>query len=68
MIVIFADVLVYLSETLSPDVLWRVLPKHPEAKIRYKKYLVTCQKLAHANHIRSVIIATARQLLATLNL
>lgn len=58
----------YLTESLSPEALYRVLPGGTEKKLRYKSHLATCQQLAHANHIRSVIIATARQLITTLNL
>uniref|UniRef100_A0A1B6LA84 BLOC-2 complex member HPS3 N-terminal domain-containing protein n=1 Tax=Graphocephala atropunctata TaxID=36148 RepID=A0A1B6LA84_9HEMI len=65
---ILKEVLDYLSNNLAPEVLWKVLPGGSAGRQKYKSHLATCQQIAHANHIRSVIIATARQLLATLNL
>ncbi|XP_054266430.1 uncharacterized protein LOC128988800 [Macrosteles quadrilineatus] len=65
---ILKEVLEYLSNNVAPDVLCRVLPGGSLGRQKYKSHLATCQKIAHANHIRSVIIATARQLIASLNL
>lgn len=61
------DVLDYLSNNLTPEILWRVLPSEG-GRHKYKSQLANCQQIAHANHIHSVIVATSRQLLATLNL
>uniref|UniRef100_A0A1B6CI50 BLOC-2 complex member HPS3 N-terminal domain-containing protein n=1 Tax=Clastoptera arizonana TaxID=38151 RepID=A0A1B6CI50_9HEMI len=65
---IFNDVLEHLTESLSPEELWRVLPGNNEKRTKYKTHLATCQQLAHANHIRSIIIATSKKLITTLNL
>lgn len=59
----------YLSNNLTPDILRKVLPEDiSSGQQKYKCHLATCQKIAQANHIHSVIIATASQLLSTLNL
>ncbi|XP_046420236.1 Hermansky-Pudlak syndrome 3 protein [Neodiprion fabricii] len=63
---IMKDTLTYLAQTLPLDELCRVLPKEDEAA--YKRYTDACRRAGHADHVKSLIVATGHQLLATLNL
>ncbi|XP_012261497.2 uncharacterized protein LOC105689218 [Athalia rosae] len=63
---IMKETLTYLAQTLPLDELCRVLPKEDEAA--YRRYTDACRRAGHADHVKSLIVATGHQLLATLNL
>ncbi|KAG8240333.1 hypothetical protein J437_LFUL000808 [Ladona fulva] len=67
---ILRDALSHLAHTLSLEEFVKVLPPgggKGEVASYVAHYLRSCQQIQHANHIRSLIIATGNQLLSTLN-
>lgn len=66
----FLDILEYLSHNMCVEELCSVLPEGTSAKIEhdeYQIYVITCQKINQANQIKSMVMATGQQLLASLN-
>ncbi|XP_039279049.1 Hermansky-Pudlak syndrome 3 protein homolog isoform X2 [Nilaparvata lugens] len=62
---LFKDVLTYLSENGR---LCSILPSEVAGEEAYSEYVLQCQQVRHADHIRCMIMATGEHLLATLNL
>ncbi|XP_071445245.1 BLOC-2 complex member HPS3 [Hetaerina americana] len=68
---ILRDALSHLAHTMTLEEFVKVLPPgggKGEVATYVAHYLRCCQQVQHANHIRSLIIATGNQLLSTLNL
>lgn len=68
---ILRDALSHLAHTLNLEEFVKVLPPgggKGEVATYVAHYLRSCQQIQHANHIRSLIIATGNQLLSTLHL
>lgn len=64
------DMLEYLSHTMCVEDLCSILPtessKHTDHD-DYQTYVLTCQRINQANQIKSMVMATGQQLLASLN-
>lgn len=55
---------------MSVEDLYGVLPVEKSTKLdqnEYQTYIITCQKINQANQIKSMVMATGQQLLASLN-
>lgn len=66
----FLDILEYLSHNMCVEDLCNVLPSESSSNIdhdEYQTYVITCQKINQANQIKSMVMATGQQLLASLN-
>ncbi|XP_026822959.1 uncharacterized protein LOC113560996 [Rhopalosiphum maidis] len=64
------DMLEYLSHNMCVEDLCSVLPEDSSTDIghdEYQTYVITCQKINQANQIKSMVMATGQQLLASLN-
>lgn len=60
----------YLSHNMCVEDLCTVLPTESSTNIalnEYQMYIITCQKINQANQIKSMVMATGQQLLASLN-
>jgi len=60
----------YLSHNMCVEDLCSVLPEDSSTDIghdEYQTYVITCQKINQANQIKSMVMATGQQLLASLN-
>lgn len=60
----------YLSHNMCVEDLCTVLPMESstnKALNEYQMYIITCQKINQANQIKSMVMATGQQLLASLN-
>lgn len=60
----------YLSHNMSVEDLCNVLPVESSANVspkEYQMYVITCQKINQANQIKSMVMATGQQLLASHN-
>lgn len=64
------DLLEYLSQNMCVEELCSVLPVENSTNIshnEYQTYIITCRKINQANQIKSMVMATGQQLLASLN-
>lgn len=64
------DVLEYLSHNMNVEDFCKVLPVENPTDIgqdEYQTYVITCQKINQANQIKSMVMVTGQQLLASLN-
>lgn len=64
------DMLEYLSHNMCVEDLCSILPAENSPNIsqdEYQTYVITCQKINQANQIKSMVMATGQQLLASLN-
>lgn len=60
----------YLSHNLCVKELCSILPAESltnKDHNEYQMYVITCQKINQANQIKSMVMATGQQLLASLN-
>lgn len=61
----------YLAHSMSVEDFCSVLPVEESSKTisqcEYQQYVITCQKINQANQIKSMVMATGQQLLASLN-
>lgn len=67
---LISDVLEHLSHSMSVEDLCNVLPAKSTENMgndEYQMYVITCQKINQANQIKSMVMATGQQLLATQN-
>lgn len=70
MYVLYLDMLEYLSHNMCVEDLCNILPEESSTNIghdEYQTYVITCQKINQANQIKSMVMATGQQLLASLN-
>lgn len=60
----------YLSHNMCVEDLCTVLPIESSTNMahdEYQMYIITCQKINQANQIKSMVMATGQQLLASLS-
>lgn len=66
----FSDVLEYLAHSMSVEDFCGILSIENSKTIshyEYQPYIITCQKINQANQIKSMVMATGQQLLASLS-
>lgn len=64
------DLLEYLSQNMTVEELCSILSNDNSTNIshnEYQTYIITCRKINQANQIKSMVMATGQQLLASLN-
>lgn len=64
------DLLEYLSHNMCVEDLCSILLAENSSNLNheeYQTYVITCQKINQANQIKSMVMATGQQLLASLN-
>lgn len=64
------DLLEYLSHNMCVEDLCSIILAENSSNLNheeYQTYVITCQKINQANQIKSMVMATGQQLLASLN-